>query len=50
MAIRTRIRSGSPNQPTVGVRPLLNDLPATELTPRTPGQVLDVVPKSYQRS
>ena len=50
VAIRARIRSGSPNQPTIGVRSLLDDLPTTELTPRIPGQILDAMPKSYQRS
>ena len=44
VAIRTRIRSCSPNQPTVGVRSLLDDLPTAELTSRTPGQILDMVP------
>jgi len=48
MAIRPRIRSGSPNQPTVGVRSLLDDLPTTEPTPRSPGQILNLVPQSSQ--
>lgn len=48
VAVCTGIRPGRPNQPTVGVRSLLYDLPTTELAPQNPCRILNVVPHSYR--
>lgn len=49
MAVRTRVRSGRPEYPTLGVKSeVLDDLPTTEPTPGNPCQILDLVSHRYR--